>query len=77
MIFVISFNRFSDVLPAFTCANAIGNLCSICLGVNILNCVQSKTLRTETLAMGAKSKGCKSNILGHPFPFLLFEMFHF
>ena len=27
-----------DVLPAFTYARAIGNLWSICLGVNILNC---------------------------------------
>ena len=26
MICLISFNKFSDVLPAFTCASAIGNL---------------------------------------------------
>ena len=32
----ISFEKFSDVLPAFTCARAIGNLWSICLGVKIL-----------------------------------------
>ena len=25
MIYRISFNKFSDVLPAFTCASAIGN----------------------------------------------------
>ena len=37
MICLISFNKFSDVLPAFTCASAIGNLCSICSGVNILS----------------------------------------
>ena len=36
MICLISFSKFSDVLPAFTCASAIGNLGSICLGVNIL-----------------------------------------
>ena len=30
------FSKFSDVLPAFTCARAIGNLWGICLGVNIL-----------------------------------------
>ena len=36
MICLISFNRHSDVLAAFTCAGAIGNLGSICLGVNIL-----------------------------------------
>ena len=28
---------FSDVIPAFTCAQAIGNLCSISLGVNIMS----------------------------------------
>ena len=33
----MSFSKFSDVLPAFTCARAIGNLRSICLGVNILS----------------------------------------
>ena len=37
MIFLISFNMFSDVLSAFTCASAIDNLWSICLGVNILS----------------------------------------
>ena len=29
--------KFSDVLSAFTCARAIGNLWSICLEVNILS----------------------------------------
>ena len=37
MILLILFNTFSDVLPAFTCAKSIGNLSSICLGVNIFN----------------------------------------
>ena len=37
MICLISFNQFSYVLLAFTCASAIGNLSSICLEVNILN----------------------------------------
>ena len=37
MICLILFSKFSDVLPAFTCARAIGNLSSICLGVNILS----------------------------------------
>ena len=36
-ICLISFSKFSDVLPAFTCASAIGNIWSICLGVNILS----------------------------------------
>ena len=35
---IISFNKLSELLPAFTCARAIGNLCSICLGVRILSC---------------------------------------
>ena len=36
MTCLISFSQFSYVLPAFTCARAIGNLSSICLGVDIL-----------------------------------------
>ena len=36
MICLISFNKFSDVLPAFTCASATGNLWIISLRVNIL-----------------------------------------
>ena len=35
MIWRISFSKFPDVLPVFTCSNAIGNLWSICLSVNI------------------------------------------
>ena len=34
---LISFNIFSELLLAFTCARAIGNLWSIYLGVNILS----------------------------------------
>ena len=34
MICLISFNKFSDKLHAFTCPSAIGNLC---LGVNVFN----------------------------------------
>ena len=37
MICLISFSTFSDVLPAVTCARAIGNLSIICLEVNIFN----------------------------------------
>ena len=36
-IFLISFSKFSYVLPDFTCARAIGILRSICLGLNIFN----------------------------------------
>ena len=36
MIYLIAFSNFSDVLPAFACAIANGNLWSICLQVNIL-----------------------------------------
>ena len=36
-ICLISFNKRSKLLPAFTCARAIGNLWNICLGVNILS----------------------------------------
>ena len=31
----VSFNKLSELLPAFACARAIGDLWSICLGVNI------------------------------------------
>ena len=34
MICLISFSKFSDVLSAFTCARAIGNLRRICLWDN-------------------------------------------
>ena len=44
MIWQISFSKFSNVLTAFTCASAIGNLWSTCLGVNILRCELSETL---------------------------------
>ena len=37
MIRRISFSKFSDVLSAGTCASAVGNLRSICLGANILS----------------------------------------
>ena len=53
MIWQISFSKFSDVVPAFTCARAIGNLWNICLRVNILSC-----LRSATLATRAKFKWC-------------------
>ena len=33
----ISLNRLSELLPAFTCARAVGNLWSVCFGVNILS----------------------------------------
>ena len=36
-ICLISCNRFYEVLPAFTCARAIGNLWSNCLGANNSN----------------------------------------
>ena len=38
LIFQISFSKFSNVLHAFTCASATGNLFSFCLRVNILRC---------------------------------------
>ena len=56
MIWWTLFSKFSDVLSAFTCARAIGNLWSICLGGNILNCLWSETLATE------------ANVSGQPFP---------
>ena len=63
IICLISFSKFSDVLPAFTCANASSNLWSICLGVNILSCLHSKTLQLEPLAVQAKSERIFPTIL--------------
>ena len=37
MICLISFSKFSDVLPGFSCARSISNLLSIYLGANISN----------------------------------------
>ena len=60
MIWRISCSKFSDILPAFPYARSIDNLWSICLGVNILSCLQP-----ETLAIQVK-------ILGRPFPCICF-----
>ena len=38
-ICLIPLNKFYELLPAFTCARAIGNLWSIYLGVSILSSV--------------------------------------
>ena len=46
MICLILFSKFSEGLPAFTCAGAIGNVLSICLGVNIKSWLPSETLAT-------------------------------
>ena len=58
MICLISLSKFSDVLPAFTCARAIGKLLNNCLGDNILSSLSyvdfigniplSKTLRVNS-----------------------------
>ena len=55
IICLIIFRKFSDILPAFTCARAISNLWSICLGVSILKLEWSETLAIRT--MQAKSGG--------------------
>ena len=44
MICLVSFSKFSDVLSAFTCARAISDLWSICLGVIILRLEWSETM---------------------------------
>ena len=37
MICLVSFSSFSNIIPAFTCESAVGNLGSLSLGVNILS----------------------------------------
>ena len=44
LICLISFTKFPDVLPDFTCASAIGNLWSICLALSILRFQWPETL---------------------------------
>ena len=60
-ICLISFSNFSDVLPAFTCASAIGNLWSIFLGLNIVRFELPKTLPRAT----------RADILGICFPWIV------
>ena len=45
MVCLISFSKFSDVLHAFTCVSAIGNLWDTCLGINILMHLARSKLR--------------------------------
>ena len=47
IIGIISFSKFSDVLPDFTCPRAIDNLWVICSMDNILSCLRSETLVTR------------------------------
>ena len=49
MIFLISLSKVSDGVPAFTCARAIGNLWSICLGVKIFRPFASDIIQEESL----------------------------
>ena len=50
----MSLSKFSDVLPAFTCANAVGSLWSICL--------------VETISILIPSIDfCEANITGRVF----------
>ena len=61
MTCLISFSKFSDVLPAFTCAITIGKLLSFCLEHNILRFKRSETLAMQLQAM-------RVDIRGIPFP---------
>ena len=52
MIWRISFSKFLDVLPAFTCTNTIDNLLiSICLSVNILRLEWKKSEEPALLVL--------------------------
>ena len=71
MICLISFSKFSNILPAFTCASAIDNL--VYLGVSNLSYLWLKILRLEivrsqTLNSRFKSEGSPSpsNVLYFP-----------
>ena len=49
MICLISFSKFSDVLFAFTCARAIGNILRICLRVHIFRLEWSETFYEKSV----------------------------
>ena len=74
IICLISFSKFSDALPIFTYVSVIGNLWSICLGLNILKfgwleTLRLNILRSKTLATWVTSEGCEANIRVLPLPF--------
>ena len=56
MIYLFSFNKFSEILPALACARAIGNLWSICLWVNILKHVAKTKGRPQPFCCLLKSR---------------------
>ena len=60
MICGISFCKFLDVLPNYIYATATDNILGMFLEVHILGCAWSKTL-----AMPAKSEGCKRRDLSY------------
>lgn len=49
----ISFNKFLNALPAYTCARATFILWSICLGLHILRLVWWQTLATQANSKGS------------------------
>ena len=55
----VLFSKFSGVLSAFSCENAIGNFWKICLRDSILRCEQSET------------SDMRANIPGSPFPWVV------
>ena len=59
MTCLISFDKFSDVLSAFTWASATSILWSICLELDVLKLKWLETLATQ------------ANILGIPFPLIV------
>ena len=67
MIFLISFSKFTDVLPASTCERAIGNLWNICLRINI-----SRLEWPENLAMRA-NWATHAKFEGGPIPFFCYK----
>ena len=52
---LISFSKFSDVLPVFTSASAISNLWSVCLGVNILSPLPHSAFRLASATVEEQS----------------------
>ena len=48
MTCLISFSKFSYVLPILTCPRAVVNLRSICFGVNIFRCVVRSKRKFES-----------------------------
>ena len=70
---MISFNEFSELLLACTCARAIGNLWNISLGINILSLVPLVALSFASSLQAFSSSLLSTSLLNIDFCFYLYH----